>query len=221
MLLAAVALCGCTGEKKADPGYGYSYDYGYGQGEINFLDEAKANAQPDDGLTDVAFTGLDGKETRVRDFIGERDVVLVVTRGNTDPICPYCSTQTAHYIRDYDQFQQRGAEVLLVYPITEGKDREKLDGFLQDVRTRLGDASRQVPFPVLFDVELTAVDRLGIRKDLSKPATYIVDKTGTVRYAYVGAHWADRPSTAAVLAELDRTTTDKQPVSADDPVPAP
>jgi peroxiredoxin len=61
-----------------------------------------------------------------------------------------------------------------------------------------------VPFPVLLDVQLQAVDQLGIRKDLSKPATYIVDRTGEVRYAYVGNHLADRPSVQAVLQQLDQ-----------------
>lgn len=59
-------------------------------------------------------------------------------------------------------------------------------------------------FPVVLDVELKAVDRLGIRKDLSKPATYIIDRDGRVRFAYVGANIADRPGVDAIVAQLDQ-----------------
>ena len=44
-----------------------------------------------------------------------------------------------------------------------------------------------------------AVELLGIRKDLSKPATYILDGEGRVRFAYVGNSLADRPSVKALL----------------------
>ena len=53
-----------------------------------------------------------------------------------------------------------------------------------------------------YFLELKGVSALGIREDLSKPATYIVDQDGAVRFAYVGANRADRPSVDAVLAEL-------------------
>lgn len=57
--------------------------------------------------------------------------------------------------------------------------------------------------PLVFDPELKVVDKLGIRKDLSKPATYILDPKGQVQYAYVGATLADRPSVKAMLDQLD------------------
>ena len=38
--------------------------------------------------------------------------------------------------------------------------------------------------------------------DLAKPATYIVDKQGQVRFAYVGANIADRPSVHFMLDQL-------------------
>ena len=60
----------------------------------------------------------------------------------------------------------------------------------------------------MLDVELRAVDQLGIRADLSKPATYIVDKQGQVRFAYVGATIADRPSVQSMLEQLAAINAD-------------
>lgn len=226
--LTLALLAGCGGDQPAsstggqpapDPG-GYGYggygDYGYGSGEIVFLNDAPANTtlQPDVGLTDLSFTTPDGAVKKVRDHLGPHGAVVVVTRGATDPICPYCSTQTAEYIRDYEQFRARGLEVLLVYPLESIAQGPRLDAFLSHARGKLADSTRPVPFPVVFDVELTAVNRLGIRQDLSKPATYIIDAAGEVRYAYVGAHLADRPSTAAVLKEFDHWNAPASPAAA-------
>ncbi len=188
-----------SGGDSSSGGYG---DYGYGSEEIKFLDTADSQSLPEVGLYDLMLTAADGQETSVRDLGKGKNVVLVVTRGNTNPICPYCSTQTAHYIRDYEKFQEQEAEVVIVYPVEAKDDQKNLDSFLEDARGRLDDPKRTVPFPVVFDVELSAVNRLGIRKDLSKPATYIISPDGQVLYAYVGAHWGDRPATALILTKL-------------------
>ena len=63
-----------------------------------------------------------------------------------------------------------------------------------------------IPFPVLLDENFTAVDKLGIRGDLAKPSSYIIDKQGQVRFAYVGATNADRPSVQSLLKQLDAIT---------------
>ena len=67
---------------------------------------------------------------------------------------------------------------------------------------------KKIPFPIVLDVELKAVNQLGIRKDLSKPATYILDKQGQTRFAYVGDSLADRPSVKALLDQLDALNKD-------------
>ena len=170
---------------------------------ISFLDEAKNQIAPEVGVSELMFTSSSGEQMAVNEYGQGGDIVLVVTRGNTQPICPFCLTQTANYIRNYQEFKDRNAEVVLVYPVREKKNTEKLDGLLESARKKLEQPEKEVPFPVVFDVELTAVDRLGIRKDLSKPATYILDSNGVVRYTYVGAHWGDRPSTELILKELD------------------
>ncbi|MDA0809447.1 MAG: redoxin domain-containing protein, partial [Planctomycetota bacterium] len=207
LLLAVTAGCGDT--TPADP-YANTgtnsdpYSSYYGSGEITFVDEASSNASLNAGLTSLSFVSSTGEERMIRDLAPGKTLVVVVTRGNTVPICPYCSTQTAQLISNYEQFQKHGAEVAVVYPIETGSDSERLNSFLEDVKTKLDDATNPVPFPVLLDVELKGVDQLGIRKDLSKPATYIVDSVGNVQYAYVGEHIGDRPSIQAMLNEVEK-----------------
>ena len=75
--------------------------------------------------------------------------------------------------------------------------------FLQTVKTdSAGEPARA--FQLLLDQECTACGQLGIRDDLAKPSTYILDTHGNVVYAYVGATSTDRPSIRAILAQLDR-----------------
>lgn len=212
-MLAALLWAGCPSQpvdKPADKPSTYSYgnDYGsaYDAVEIKFLDDAASNTAPDNKVVQVLFQDLDGKEHPVGEFTHDKSnhVVLVVTRGNTNPICPYCTKQTAELIRRYAQIKDKTAEVLLIYPVAQVADGANLQAFLAKTREQLDNAPQQPPFPVLLDMELKGVSQLGIRRDLSKPATYIIDRGGQVRYAYVGEHLADRPSVDAVLKELDK-----------------
>jgi peroxiredoxin len=231
-LLWGLSLWGCGSAALEAPGTsapaesasggssGY-YDYygSYGTAEITFLDDVQSNVTAGDEVGGLSFVDVDGKTTRLRDFVGSKSVVLVITRGNTNPICPYCTTQTSRLIANYAKFSERNAEVIVVYPIERPQDETRLADFLRATRDKLDDPEQPVPFPILLDVELVAVDRLGIRKDLSKPATYILDPRGKIRFAYVGADLADRPSVAAMLEQLDLIASEGTADSAETAVP--
>ena len=169
---------------------------------IKFKDDVAANASLESDLTQLTFTNKAGEQVALKDFLGKQHVILVITRGYAGSICPYCATQTSRLIANYSKLQALNAEVLVVYPLEKPADTPKLDDFVARAVKSLPAAEHKVPFPLLLDVELKAVDELGIRKDLSKPATYIFDKDGQLRFAYVGTSLADRPSIKALLDQL-------------------
>src|SRR5207249_7231627 len=105
--------------------------------------------------------------------------------------------QTSRLISQYDEFSKRNAEVLLVFP----GPKDYLGRFIKNAETESD--HQRTPFPVLLDENFAAVDKLGIRGQLAKPSTYIIDKAGQVRFAYVGATLSDRPSVKALLKQLD------------------
>ena len=167
--------------------------YEFNAATFAFRDHAQSNA-PLEGcdVESLEFVNIDGQPADLKPFLGQRNVVLVITRGNTSgtgpsayyrSICLYCATQTSRLIANYQAFQDRDAEVVVVFPIRQLADRGSVSEFHEALR-RTG-AAAEPPFPLVLDVELRAVDQLGIRADLSKPATYIVDKQGHVRFAYV------------------------------------
>lgn len=184
---------------------GMSYDYGYGVPEnITFKDSVESNADIEKGFAELEFVNTDGKPVQLSEFLGKKNLVLVFTRGFAGAICPYCSTQTSRLISNYQNFADRNAEVVVVYPLSNDKDIPRWEEFLSATRQKLSSPETPVPFPVLFDIQLKAVNQLGIQHQLAKPATYILDPQGQVRFAYVGSTLADRPSIKAMLDQLDK-----------------
>jgi peroxiredoxin len=194
----------------------------YAGGLQPFHDSVQANAQVDAAtIGTLKFVDPQGQEVDLSKYRGNSCVVLVVTRGLQQApaaygaygpsygapwpykdVCMYCATQTASLIKQYDEFKSRGAEVLVVYPVLQAADSPKLANFQAAVANR-GAPAGAPPFPIVLDVELKAVQLLGIKQDLARPATYILDKDGQTRFAYVGQTLADRPSVKALLAQLD------------------
>lgn len=210
---AAATLClsglsGCSRETTSGP-IGFYDPYG-GQDyrQIQFKDSLKSNQPLEGGIAELSFTDINGEQYSLKDFLGKKNVVLVVTRGYAGSVCLYCSTQTSRLLTSYKKFSDRDTEVVVVFPVETSEDSTRHRDFVANVKGKLDTPPEKIPFPIVLDVELKAVDQLGIRKDLSKPATYIIDKQGQVRFAYVGESLADRPSVKALLEQLDALNKD-------------
>ncbi len=179
------------------------YNYGYGAkspDDIKFKDSVATNAEVRANAAELKFFDTGGRTVTIDDYRDKKNLLLVFTRGFTSPICPFCQTQTSRLVSNYGQFKQRDTEVLLVYPGAKGQ----LDEFLKTVKTVDKGQVENVPFRILLDDGLEAVRFFGIEKDRASPATYIFDKQGRTRFAYVGGNHADRPSIKAIVEQLDR-----------------
>jgi peroxiredoxin len=183
-------------------------EYGYGTGEITFLDTVATQETPATDFATVPMTTADGRTITLKDLAAGKHLIAVFTRGYAGSICPYCSSQTSRLIANYAEFQKRDTEVVVIYPLEKPEDTQRLNEFMAKVNEiNTQPATQAAPFPLLVDIGLKAVDVLGIRRDLSKPATYILDENGAVRFAYVGKSLADRPSVKALLEQLDALKT--------------
>lgn len=197
--------CGGEGNKSYTPPKGLSpnsapatgYDY-YGSTPVGqFKDDAQTNTKTADDDLALKFVDKDGKPIDLTQYRDKKNVLLVVMRGFAGMICPNCTAQTSRLIKNHEEFRKRDAEVLVVYP----GPTEKVSDFVAASRT-LAD-NDAVQFQLLLDADFTVTDKLGIRGDLAKPSTYILDKKGKVRFAYVGSSTSDRPSIKAMLTQLD------------------
>ncbi|HEY1191137.1 MAG TPA: redoxin domain-containing protein [Gemmata sp.] len=151
------------------------------------------------------FTDATGREIDLAAYRGKSNVVLVVVKGFSpkyQAFCPGCLAQVGSLVNHYDEFQARGAEVLLVFPGA----RDTLDPYLRSSRVDGAGGNPKVPFPILLDPKLEAVEALGVRSELANPSTFILDRKGDVVFGYVGSmnDNYDRPSVKALLAQLDK-----------------
>lgn len=154
-------------------------------------------------VSDLTFTDGEGTSVPLRRFLAGKNVVLVFTRGYFGSFCMYCSTQTSRLIANHDKFAKRNAEVVVVFPVRQPRDREQAREFWKTLQGEEEAEKKISVFPFLLDVELAAVRQLGIEANLAKPATYILDPDGKVHFAYIGATHADRPAIKTLLDQLD------------------
>lgn len=141
------------------------------------------------------FTAADGSTIDLDSYKGKKNIVLVVLRGYTGYICPYCSAQTSSLIANKAEFEKRDTVVLLLFP----GPKDQLDQLRKKVRLEKDAA---FPYPILLDENFKAVESLGIRGDHAKPSTYLLDKKGDIRYSYIGKSKSDRPSVKVLLDQL-------------------
>jgi peroxiredoxin len=168
-----------------------------------FHENSQSNRIVSDGQIPLKFVDRAGKSVDLASYRGKSNVVLVVVKGMPKYpgglFCPGCLAQVHALTANYDEFKKRNAEILMVFP----GPTDKVPDFLANAKVDGANGNPKVPFALLMDTDLKAVDALGIRGDLAKPSTYILDKKGNAVFAFVGETTTDRPSVKALLAQLD------------------
>lgn len=157
----------------------------------------------------LKFHDTEGKEVDLASFRGKSNVVLVVVKGLPKfpggKFCPGCLAQVNSLTANHAEFKKRDAEILMVFPGAP----DALPQFLADGKVDGRGDNPRVPFTLLLDKDLKAVETLGISGDLARPSTYILDKRGNAVFAFVGETTTDRPSVQALLAQLDKLNAKK------------
>ena len=148
---------------------------------------------------DFVAQGLSGDDIHFGSITGGKKTLLLFYRGGW---CPFCNEQLASIARDYQKFEEQNATVVAVSceEVQKGKD------LLQKLR---------LPFFLLSDTSFEGIDRYGVRDtDLSektrargisrlpKPSAFVIDRTGIVRYRYIGKSAPDRPKNEDLLRAL-------------------
>ena len=102
-----------------------------------------------------------------------------------------------HVREIYSEFEKRGARVAVI--MAESLPRMK--EFLK---------KHSYPFPVLSDVRRTVVKQYGVyvrvnfeSVNISRPAQFVIDSEGIIRYIYIGRIQTDFPPDEDIFAVLD------------------
>jgi peroxiredoxin len=171
-------------------------------------------------LLDLQLVDEQGKPVLLRELQGQQHLVIVFTRGslatvaaaNKGPqlpqlpnVCPYCTSQASGIANYLPQFAEQQAAVVMVFPVTAQTESKDAATFQQ----ALPQPNNRPPFPVLLDLQLRAVEQLDLRDHLARPASFIIDRAGNLRFAYVAKTGsADRPSGSELLRHIKQINTE-------------
>lgn len=204
--LAALAGCGSSPSTSGPTTGGQPWTQDQLNNVANQFNNNPANKTVSGDEIPLKFVDMNGKDVDLASFRNKKNVVLVVVKGMPkDPggiFCPGCLAQVNSLTANHADFVARNAEIVMVFP----GPKDALPQFLSDGLVVDTNGKPTVPFSLVTDSDLKAVDALGIRADWARPSTYILDKAGNVVFAYVGPPrtTTDRPSVKALLEQLDK-----------------
>jgi peroxiredoxin len=129
------------------------------------------------------------------DYLGSK-VVVVFYRGHW---CGACRQHLDALRTAVLTMEDAGAAVLAISaePLERARASAEADG---------------LPFTILSDEELVAIDRYGVRhegepeaggKAIARPSLFVLDRGGIVRFAHVGEDPLDRPTIRLILLALE------------------
>lgn len=102
-----------------------------------------------------------------------------------------------HIRKIYPELEKRGAHAVVIL----AESLKLMSTFLD---------KHQYPFPVLSDVRRTATREYGVyvrvnieSVNMARPACFIVDTDGTIRYVFVGGNQTEFPEDEDLFAVLD------------------
>ncbi|MGP4019737.1 peroxiredoxin-like family protein [Saccharopolyspora sp. 5N708] len=162
---------------------------------------------------DFTLPATAGQEIALEELLANGPVVLAFYRGAW---CPFCNLALRALQEHHESIAARGARLVAISPQVpdESLSLAEKQQLAFDVLSDIGsDVAKQ--YGIAFDLsdELGALyDRLGFdlqrvnsghARTLPLPATYVIDRTGIIRWAFVDTDYTVRAEPAEILAALD------------------
>ncbi|MCC6312365.1 MAG: redoxin domain-containing protein [Thermomicrobiales bacterium] len=142
---------------------------------------------------DFTLPAVDGRDRSLADCRNHKAVVIFY-RGHW---CGACRRQLAALREGVLELEDCGATVLAISaePIERARESAERDG---------------LTFTILSDETLVAIDRYGVRhvdepegRAIARPAVFLLDRAGIVRYAHIGEDPLDRPGLQLIRLGLE------------------
>jgi peroxiredoxin len=160
-----------------------------------------------------ALPSATGRTVALDDLLADGPVVLTFYRGAW---CPYCNIALRGLQQRHADITARGARLVAVSPQVPDESLTLVEkhGLAFDVLSDVGSGTAG-QYGLAFDLpdDLAAVyDRLGFElervngghpRTLPLPATYVIDRGGVIRWAFVATDYTTRAEPADIIAALD------------------
>lgn len=194
-----------------------------GAGEISALDIVENALKTGDKAPDFTLSDRNGKSYSTKSLLNDGPIVITFYRGAW---CPFCNLQLAAYNSKLSEITAAGATLIALTP----EKADGLQVFLNsDAPPEAKESVIQDPeFPVLHDPNNTVAKKFGLmfklpeshikilnmfNLDIEKvngddsyafpdPATYIVDQSGTIRWAFVPNNYRKRAEPDEIIKQL-------------------
>jgi peroxiredoxin len=164
-----------------------------------------------DKAPDFELPNASGKTVKLSALLEKGPVIVTWYRGAW---CPYCNIALKGFQNVLPEIKAEGASLVAVSPQTPDNSLSTIekDGLGFEVLSDKGNKTAHA-FGVAYKVPAVVADQMKGRLDLSKfngdssnklplGATYVVDKKGIIRYAFVDADYRKRAEPSAVVAAL-------------------
>jgi peroxiredoxin len=173
---------------------------------------AEKSLKVGDRAPDFNLPNATGEEVRLKELLDKGPVVLNFYRGGW---CPYCNLELNAYKKVLPDINELGASFVAISPQTPDNSLSTAEKYelkfqvLSDVGNKLADQ-----FGLVFKLptELQELyNKFGIilpkfngdeSWELPMPGTYVIDKDGTVSYAFADADYTKRAEPDEVIAKL-------------------
>jgi peroxiredoxin len=147
---------------------------------------------------DFTLTAVDGKSIQLSTELQNGPVVLVLLRGWPNYQCPFCVRQYGDFIGHRQELAATGARVIWIYPGTADVK--------QHAEAFVANAEAPPNFRLALDPDYAFTQAYHLRWDAKDetayPSTFVVDKTGVIRWRQISRTHAGRATAADVLAAL-------------------
>jgi peroxiredoxin len=164
-----------------------------------------------DRAPDFELPNAAGKEVKLSELIARGPVVLTWYRGGW---CPYCNIALRGFHKSLPEIQAAGATLVALSPEMPDKSMSTAEKNHLDFEV-LSDRGNKVAhaFGVAYRIPKVVADQFKGRLDLAKyngddsgelplGATYVIDRDGVIRYAFVDADYRKRAEPSDVIAAL-------------------
>ncbi|QEG21628.1 haloacid dehalogenase type II [Mariniblastus fucicola] len=164
--------------------------------------------QVGDAAIDAELTNWNGETVKLSELWSEGPVVLMWYRGGW---CPYCNIQLRAMQQNLDKIENAGARLVVLTPELPEKAKETAATNNLDI-VALHDNGSAVArkYGILFKLPAAIVpsyrDKLKLPEyngndamELPLSATYVIDKSGTITYAFLDADYKKRAEPADVI----------------------
>ena len=92
--------------------------------------------------------------------------------------------------KDYNTISGLGAEILAISTDDLSQAQQAIDVI-------------GLEFPILSDQDAMVIEEYGVlASGISRPATFVLDRDGAIRWQYVGHSRSDRPTNGEIISQL-------------------